>query len=127
MKNIFKLSVICALFTLLSCKKDKVTPVNPVSGHALIYSGAGSGYKTIISLQRKGSDSLTVLSAVDNAGNDNIFKTTINNGDHLKIEFIPDHPDEAYFFKLSDNNVQVDAEYINLAEGSTITISYPKD
>lgn len=126
MKNTLQILAMAFCLAMTSCKKDKAITTAVVAKHVITFTGIGSGYRTIISLQIKGQDSITILSSVDNVGVVNNFKTIINNGDHLKIAFIPNNPTAAYFYKLDDNDQQVDNDYVNLAQGTSLTITYPK-
>lgn len=125
-KNAIKLMFALILAGSACGKKDKV---NPVTSHDLTCTTNATGYKTVISLQKSGTnpEDAQVLESVTNTGTSYSYKTTIATGDHLLITINPNGAKDVYHYQIDDNNAKADAGDLTIASGTSLILHYPKN
>ena len=113
------------IFATGCSKKEKVTPV---TNHDVIFSTNSAGYKTVISLQAKGTseEEAKVLTNVTNTGTNYTYHTSFTTGDHLLVTISPDGGNSVYHYQIDDNGVKSDEGNINVAIGTSLVLHYPK-
>jgi hypothetical protein len=127
MKKTLNTLLIGLLLTASACsKKDKVAPVTK---HELTFTTNANGYKTVISLQKKGdgAENAQVLESVNNTGTSYSYRTTISTGDHLLVTISLNGAKDVYHYQIDDNNTKADAGDVNVAAGTSLILHYPKD
>ncbi|MET3982100.1 hypothetical protein ABIB62_004714 [Mucilaginibacter sp. UYP25] len=106
-------------------KKDSV---KPVTNHEVTFSTTSNGYKTVISLQTKGTaeEEAKVLTSATNTGTNYSYKTTITTGDHLLITISPNGANSRYHYQIDDNGSKTDEGDVTVAIGTSFVLHYPK-
>jgi hypothetical protein len=106
-------------------KKNNVTPTS----HQVTFSTNANGYKTVISLQAKGTaaEDAKVLTSATNNGTNFAYNTTITTGDHLLISISPDGAKDVYHYQIDDNAAKADGGDVSVAAGTSLVLHYPKN
>jgi hypothetical protein len=127
MKKTLPFLSLLAVMAMAGCsKKNNVTPV---TSHQVTFSTNANGYKTVISLQAKGTaaEDAKVLTSATNTGTSFAYNTTITTGDHLLISITPDGAKDAYHYQIDDNAAKADGGDVSVAAGTSLVLHYPKN
>lgn len=127
MKKTLPCLSLLAVMAMAGCsKKNNVTPV---TSHQVTFSTNANGYKTVISLQAKGTaaEDAKVSALVANNGTNFAYSTTIATGDHLLISITPDGAKGEYHYQIDDNAVKTDGGDVSVAAGTSLVLHYPKN
>ncbi|WP_454802919.1 hypothetical protein [Mucilaginibacter phyllosphaerae] len=124
-RNIPFVFLMLLVFATGCSKKDQVTPV---TDHEVTFSTNAAGYKTVISLQTKGTaeQEAKVLTSVTNTGTNYAYKTTITNGDHLLITISPNGANSLYHYQIDDNGSKTEEADVSVTVGTSLVLHYPK-